>query len=89
MRSITIPALHNVFVFIILMTTISAMKMFTQSFVMTQGGPDNSTMTIVYYVYQQGLQFRNIGYASAASVIFFFIVLFLSTGIKRFVDSER
>lgn len=89
MRSITIPGLHNVFVFIILMTTISAMKMFTQSFVMTQGGPDNSTMTIVYYVYQQGLQFRNIGYASAASVIFFFIVLILSSGIKKFVDSER
>ena len=65
------------------------MKMFTQSFVMTQGGPDNSTMTIVYYVYQQGLQFRNIGYASAASVIFFFIVLILSSGIKKFVDSER
>ncbi len=89
MRSITIPSLHNVFVFIVLMTTIAAMKMFTQSFVMTQGGPDNSTMTIVYYVYQQGLQFRNIGYASAASVIFFFIVLLLSTAIKKFVDSER
>lgn len=89
LRAITIPGLHNVFVFVILMTTISAMKMFTQSFVMTQGGPDNSTRTIVYYIYQQGLQFRNIGYASAASILFFVIVLFLSTFIKRFVDGDK
>jgi len=87
--NITIPGLHNVTVFIVLMTTIGAMKMFTQSFVMTQGGPDESTRTIVYYIYQQGLQFRNIGFASSASVVFFFIVLLLSTIIKHLVSEER
>ncbi|WP_320128659.1 sugar ABC transporter permease [uncultured Sphaerochaeta sp.] len=86
---ITIPGLHNVTVFIVLMTTISALKMFTQSYVMTQGGPDNATRTIVYYIYQQGLQFRNIGYASSASVIFFFVVLCISFLIKKFIDTER
>jgi len=85
---ITLPGLKNVSVFIILMTSIGAMKMFTQSYMMTQGGPDESTRTIVYYIYQQGLQFRNIGYASSASVIFFFIVLCLSTAIKRMVNEE-
>lgn len=86
--NITIPGLRNVTVFIVLMTTIGAMKMFTQSFMMTHGGPDNSTLTIVYYIYQQGLQYRNIGFASSASVIFFFIVLLLSTLIKKLVNKD-
>ncbi|QQO07485.1 carbohydrate ABC transporter permease [Breznakiella homolactica] len=85
-RYVTLPSLRNVFVFVILMTTIAALKMFTQSFVMTAGGPDDSTRTIVYYIYQQGITFRNVGYASAASVVFFFLVVTVSFIIKRFTD---
>lgn len=88
-RHITIPCIHNVTVFVVLMTTISAMKMFTQSYVMTSGGPDNSTTTMVFFIYQQGIKFHNIGFASAASVVFFLIVVTISFIVKRFVDSER
>ncbi|MBT9777302.1 ABC transporter permease subunit [Clostridium sp. MCC353] len=86
---ITIPSIRNVSVFVILMTTISAMKMFTQSYVMTNGGPDNSTTTMVFYIYQQGIKYHNIGFASAASVVFFFIVVSISFIVKRFVDNEN
>lgn len=87
-KYITIPSLHNVIVFNVLMTTISAMKMFTQSYVMTSGGPDNSTTTMVFFIYQQGIKFNNIGFASAASVVFFIIVVTVSFILKRFVDKE-
>ena len=86
---ITIPSIRNVSVFVILMTTISAMKMFTQSYVMTNGGPDNSTTTMVFYIYQQGIKYHNIGFASAASVVFFIIVVAISFIVKRFVDNEN
>lgn len=83
---ITIPSLHNVTVFVVLMTTMAAMKMFTPSYVMTSGGPDNSTTTLVFYIYQQGITYRNVGYASAISVVYFIIVITISTFVKRFVD---
>jgi len=41
---------------------------------MTQGGPVNSTNTLVYYIYEYGFRFFKIGYASAAGVILLFIV---------------
>ena len=88
-RHITIPGLHNVIVFVVLMTTIAAMKMFTQSYVMTSGGPDNSTTTMVFFIYQQGIKYHNIGFASAASVVFFVIVVTISFVVKHFVDNEH
>lgn len=87
-RHITIPGLRNVTVFVVLMTTISAMKMFTQSYVMTGGGPDNSTTTMVFFIYQQGIKYHNIGFAGAASVVFFLIVVTVSFIVKRFIDKD-
>ena len=84
---ITIPCLHNVTVFVVLMTTMAAMKMFTPSYVMTSGGPDNSTTTLVFYIYQQGITYRNVGFASAISVVYFIIVITISSVVKHFVDN--
>lgn len=42
-----------------MMTTIAAMKLFTQPYIMTNGGPKESTMTLTYYLYRQGFQYRN------------------------------
>lgn len=80
---ITLPGLANVLIFVLINTTISAMKLFTQPYVMTSGGPKESTLTLTYFIYQQGFQFRNMGYASAVSVMFFIIVVGLSMGIKK------
>lgn len=83
---VTIPGLHNVTIYVLLLTTISAMKMFVQSFVMTRGGPNNSTRSLVYYIYEQGIQYRNVGYASAVTVIYFILVVSVSFTIKRFME---
>jgi ABC-type sugar transport system permease subunit len=82
-QHVTLPGLKNVLIFVVIVTIIAAMKLFTQPYVMTSGGPQESTKTLVYYIYQQGFQFRNMGYASAISVMFFILVVGLSFLIKK------
>ena len=73
-------------IFVVMMTTIAAMKLFTQPYIMTNGGPKESTMTLTYYLYRQG--FRNMGYASAVSVIFFIVVVGISVVVKKLMKAR-
>ena len=75
---VTLPGLKNVISYVVMITVIQAMKLFTQPYVMTKGGPQNSTRTLVYYIYEQGFQKRNFGYACAVAAVFFVIVISLS-----------
>ena len=50
---------------------------------MTQGGPQNSTRTFVYYIYEQGFQSRNFGYACSVATVFFVIVVTMSLMLER------
>ena len=85
---VTLPGIKNVLIFVVMMTTIAAMKLFTQPYVMTNGGPKESTMTLTYYLYRQGFQYRNMGYASAVSVIFFIVVVGISVGVKKMMKAR-
>ena len=49
-------ALKNTIKYVLMITIIQAMKLFTQSYIMTKGGPQNKTKTMVYYIYEQGFQ---------------------------------
>lgn len=85
---VTLPGLKNVIAYVIMITVIQAMKLFTQPYVMTKGGPQNATRTLVYYVYEQGFQKRNFGYACAVAAVFFVIVISLSMGMKKIIKAE-
>jgi len=87
---ITLPQLKNTTTFVIISTTILAFRLFTQVYVMTDGGPRNSTYTVMLHIYNIAFQRLNIGYASALTVIFFIIILIISI-IQRFVlnDTEE
>lgn len=85
---VTLPGLKNVIQYVIMITVIQAMKLFTQPYVMTKGGPQNSTRTLVYYVYEQGFQKRNFGYACAVAAVFFVIVISLSLGMKKIIKAD-
>lgn len=76
-KNITVPLLKPTTVLILTTTFIDAFKMMTQAMIMTQGGPLNSTMTPLYYIYRTGFTDRQLGYASAMSVVYGFgIILF-------------
>ena len=57
-------------------------------YVMTQGGPQNSTRTLVYYIYEQGFQSRNFGYACSVATVFFVIVVTMSLMLKRVIKAD-
>lgn len=80
---ITLPGLRNVISFIVVYVSIQAFKVFTQPYIMTFGGPENSTRTLVYYIYQQGFQYKKAGYASCMAVVFFLIVVCVSMVLKK------
>lgn len=86
---VTLPSLSNVLRFVILMTTVQAFKLFTQPFIMTNGGPQDSTKTVVQFIYEQGFQYRNIGYSSAISVIFFIFVLLISMILRKIIFTKE
>ena len=71
-----------------MITMIQAMKLFTQPYVMTQGGPRNSTKTMVYYIYTQGFQKGNFGYACAVAAVFFVIVVAMSLFLQKVTSEE-
>ncbi len=74
-RSITIPLLAPTTLFISVITMIGYFQLFAEPYVMTQGGPLNSTLSIVLYMYQQGFRWWSMGYSAAlAFVLFAFIV---------------
>lgn len=85
---VTLPGLKNVIKYVVMITMIQAMKLFTQPYVMTKGGPQNSTRTLVYYIYEQGFQNRNFGYACAVASIFFVIVITMSLLLKRVIKAD-
>ena len=71
---VTLPCLRNTNIFVIIVTTIGALKLFTQVNILTHGGPNGATNTIIHYMYENGFVAQKIGYASAVSVAFFFTV---------------
>lgn len=86
---ITLPQLRNTTVFVVVSTTILAFKLFTQVEVMTQGGPQNASMTTVVHLVHQGWKNLRVGYASAISIVFFLIVLGVSILQRRLLPEER
>lgn len=81
-KNITMPSLRPTTIMILTTTLISALNLMTQSMVMTQGGPDNATMTPIYYIYRTGFTDRQLGFASAMSVIYGIIII-IFTIIQR------
>jgi len=75
---ITIPLLRPTFIFVLVINTIRSFQVFSEIFVMTQGGPIGSTTTLVYYLYNMGFQKFHMGYASALAYVLFTIILLFS-----------
>ena len=77
-KSITIPMLAPTTLFISVITMIGYFQLFAEPYVMTQGGPLNSTLSIVYYMYQMGFRWWSMGYSAALAFVLFGIILIAS-----------
>lgn len=74
-RYVTLPLLTPTIFFTLIIGVIGSFQVFTQGFVMTQGGPNNATLFYVLYLYQNAFQFLKMGYASALAWVLFLIIL--------------
>lgn len=79
---ITLPLLKPVTLFVVVTQSISSMQIFVPIFVMTDGGPFFATNAIVFYIYQNGFRYSDMGYASAMS--FLVLVLLVSISAVQF-----
>lgn len=76
--NVTIPYLMPTIALVVTVSSISALKVFAEIYVMTRGGPLDSTKTIVYYIYERAFENLDLSLASAASVILLVIVMAFS-----------
>jgi multiple sugar transport system permease protein len=80
---VTIPMLTPTIFFNVVMNLIGSWQVFTQAFVMTEGGPNNATLTMVLHIYRTGFQNTFFGYASAqAALLFLVILIFVLTSLR-------
>ncbi|MCH4057895.1 carbohydrate ABC transporter permease [Lapidilactobacillus gannanensis] len=86
---ITLPMLKPTSVMILTTTFIDAFKLIIQPMVMTQGGPMNSTITPVYYIYRTGFTDRQLGYASAMSVIYGAAIIIFTIVQRRITGDDN
>ena len=77
-RNITVPMLSHVTFFNLVLGIIGALQVFTEGFVLTEGGPNNSTLLLSIYLYRNAFEFLKMGYASAIAWVMFLIVLALT-----------
>lgn len=80
---ITLPGVAPTMVLVVMITTIFALKLFVQPYLMTGGGPQGATASIVQYIYQSAFVGRDLGLACAAGAMFFVAVLAVAVGQWR------
>ena len=76
--NVTFPMLSPTIFFVSIITTISSFQVFDLIYLMTQGGPENSTNVVVYWLYKNAFELFKIGKASAIAYVLFFIILILT-----------
>jgi multiple sugar transport system permease protein len=82
-RHVTLPLLTPTIFFNIIINIIGSFQVFTNAYVLTQGGPNNATLTLVLFLFRQGFQLFKFGYASAIAWLLFLLILVFSVIVIR------
>ena len=78
LRHVTLPGLAPVLLVVSILTMAGYFQLFAEPYVMTQGGPAESTVSILYFMYEQGFKWWNLGFASAVAFVLFAIMFALT-----------
>ena len=85
-RYITIPAINPVIVMVLILSTIGGFSLFIEPYVMTGGGPLNSTLSTVLYIYRQGFSFYKMGYAATLGFMLAAIIFIVVLIQRKFIE---
>ena len=83
---VTLPMMTPILFFQLVTGLIAALQIFTQAFIMTKGGPNNSTLFLLLYLYRNAFEYFRMGYASALAWILFLYILALTLVLFRLSD---
>ncbi|QUG43837.1 sugar ABC transporter permease [Psychrobacillus sp. INOP01] len=86
--NVTFPLLKPIHFYVAITTTIGSFQIFDSAYLLTGGGPNYATTTIVYYLYSQGFTSLNLSYAAVLSYVLFFIILIISLIQRRYIGKE-
>lgn len=84
---VILPAMRNSILFVLITTTILAFRLFVQPYLMTRGGPQNRTLSLIQYLYEMTFIHRELGLASAGAILFLLLVAVI-TLIQRALNQE-
>ncbi len=85
---ITLPMLNPTMVVVVVLSTIGGFSLFVEPYVLTGGGPVESTLSAVLYIYNQAFNFGHMGYAATLGFVFALIILAVVLLQKHFIESE-
>lgn len=86
---ITLPSIKSTFSFVLVTMLIGAFRLITQPMIMTSGGPINSTLTMSYYIYKQGINYRDVGYSSAIAMLYTIFMATIALTIRKLLGKDN
>lgn len=87
-RYITLPMINPTIFMVVILSTIGGFSLFIEPYIMTGGGPLNSTLSAVLYIYREGFFFYHMGYAATLGFFFAALILLVIVVQKKFVEKE-
>jgi ABC-type sugar transport system permease subunit len=86
---ITIPAINPTIFMVLILSTIGGFSLFIEPYIMTGGGPLNSTLSAVLYIYKQGFFYYHMGYSATLGFFFAMLILLVVMIQKKFVEKDK
>ncbi len=86
---ITLPMINPTIFMVVVLSTISGFSLFIEPYIMTGGGPLNSTLSAVLYIYKQGFFYYHMGYSATLGLFFALLILGVVAIQKKFVEREK
>ena len=87
-RYITIPAINPTIFMVVILSTIGGFSLFIEPYIMTSGGPLNSTVSAVLYIYKQAFTYYHMGYAAALGFFFAAIIMLFVFIQKKVIEKD-
>lgn len=86
---ITLPSIMPTFSFTLVTMLIGAFRLITQPMIMTGGGPVDKTLTMSYYIYKQGITYRDVGYSSAIALAYTVFMATISLTLRKITEKDN
>ena len=86
---ITLPMINPTIFMVVVLSTIGGFSLFIEPYVMTGGGPLNSTLSAVLYIYKQGFFYYHMGYSATLGLFFAVLILSVVAVQKKFIEKDK